>query len=287
MIMPETVPMGSLQNTPPPQTSSTVSHHSVRKRIEPEGRELRGLRRADALIASGKLDKALAHLRRLNTSFPGSTRVPLRIAALLRETRRPAEALAVLRNAVRRTPQLTAPREALAEMCLEVGRWEEAIHECQVLLSLAPRSLPARDVLSAAYLQRGLIEKALQVTEEMITLDPHDAAHHFKRGVLLQQQGMVGPALREFQRVLQMDADGEAADEARAAIEMLDTFQLRQIITLAVEDIPFRLNLREDPSYAITSRGYYLSERGIATLAQLRFEETTLPRPGWRHYRYQ
>lgn len=248
---------------------------------------MRGLKRADALIASGKLDKALAYLRRLDSILPDSTRVPLRIAALLRHTRRPAEALEVLRNAIRRTPQVTAPREALAEMCLEVGRWEEAIHQCHALLTIAPRSLPARDVLSAAYLQRGLIEKALQVTEEMISLDPHDAAHHFKRGVLLQQKGLVGPALREFQRVLQMDADGDASDEARAAIEMLDTYQLRQIVTLAVEDIPFRLILREDPADAIVSRGYYLSERGIATLAQLRFDDATPPPPGWRQYRYQ
>ena len=287
MTITDAIPMGTMPPSPPQASPSPVLTPSVsRRRPEPVGREARGLKRADALIASGQTDKALSHLQRLSRILPESPRIPLRIAALLREMRRPAEALEALRNAIERFPRALGPREALAEMCLEIGRWEEAIHQCLALLALTPRSLFARDVLSAAYLQRGLIEKALHVTEEMIALDPNDAAHHFKRGVLLQQKGKVAGALRAFQRVLQMQSDRETAEEAQAAIEMLDNLQLRQIVTLAVEDIPFRISLRDDAAATITARGYYLSERGLATLTQLRIEDAATP-PGWRQYRYQ
>ena len=280
--------MGPLPPSPPTATPSpAIAPRPTRRRAEPVGRETRGLRRADALIASGQRDKALAHLQRLSHILPESPRILLRIAALLREMRRPADALDALRNAIERFPKAHGPREALAEMCLEVGRWEEAIQNCLALLALSPRSLFARDVLSAAYLQRGLIEKALYVTQEMIAMDPNDAAHHFKRGVLLHQKGQIAGALRSFQRVLQMEPDFETAQEAQAAIEMLDNCQLRQIVTLAVEDIPFRIALRENTPATVAARGYYLSERGLATLAQLRIDDTAPAPPGWRQYQYQ
>jgi tetratricopeptide (TPR) repeat protein len=210
----------------------------------------------------------------------------LRIASLLRDTRRPSEALEVLRNAIDRAPAIPAPREALAEMCLELGRWDEAISQSRALLGMMPRSLFARDVLSAAYLQRGQIDLALRITNEMITLDPTDATNHFKRGVLLQQKGHIGGAIRAFMRVLSMEPDSEAADESRAAIEMLDNYQIQQIITMAVEDVPFRVALRENCAEAVLKRGYLLSDSGIAALSRICFDDLPPAPPGWRHYHY-
>lgn len=250
------------------------------------GREERGLRRADALVAQGQVDKAIAHLRRLVHAVPDSTRGHLRIATLLHEKKQSTEALAILRSVIQRAPGATAPREALAEICLEVGRWDEAIQQSRALLELTPRSLSARDVLSAAYLQRGLLDEALRIIDQMIRLDPMDAAGYFKRGVLLQQKGRVGAAVQAFQRVLQMDPESEAADESRAALEMLDGYQMRQIITVAVEDIPFRLYLRQNPAEAVASKGFLLSDAGLASLGQVRFDDLPDPPPGWRQYHY-
>lgn len=250
------------------------------------GREARGLRRADALIASGQIEKALTHLRKLVIDLPHSTPGYLRIASLLREKKRADEARDVLKTAVAAAPASPAPREALAEVCLESGRWEEAILHSRALLTLSPRSLFARDVLSAAYLQRGFLDQALRVTEEMIRIDPADAANHFKRGVLLQQKGLVGAAVSAFCRVLSMDADPDVAAESRAALEMLDGYQIRQILTLAVEDIPFRVNLRQDAAAAITEKGYLLSEAGLSALCQISFDDLPGAPAGWRHYHY-
>jgi tetratricopeptide (TPR) repeat protein len=251
----------------------------------PRGREAQYLRRADALAASGQVEKALAHHRKLVTALPESTHGYLRIASLLRQAKRAGEALEVLR-AVARAPRCLAPREALAETCLESGRWEEAIGESRILLSLSPHSLFARDVLSAAYLQRGLLDAALRITDEMIRLDPTDATNHFKRGVLLQQKGRIGAAIQSFCRVLEMAPDPEVAEESRAALEMLDGYQIRQILTIAVEDVPFRLNLQRDAGEAIAEKGYLLSDAGLQALSQVCFDDLPDAPPGWRHFRY-
>ena len=252
----------------------------------PRKREVQYLRRADALAASGQVEKALTHLRKLISLSPESTLAYLRIATLLRQENRPSEALEVLRAALVCSPRCLASREALAETYLESGHWKEAISQSRILLSLCPRSLFARDVLSAAYLQQGLLDQALCVTDEMIRLDPMDATNHFKRGVLLQQKGVVGGAVKAFCRVLEMHPEPDVADESRAALEMLDGHQIRQILIIAVEDVPFRMKLEQDTDGAVAEKGFLLSEAGLTALRQVSFEDLPDAPPGWRHYRY-
>jgi len=145
----------------------------------------------------------------------------------------------------------------------------------------------ARDVLSAAYFQSGQLDQALRITDEMIVLDPTDAANHFKRGVLLQQKGRIAGAIQAFSRVVAMAPESEAAEESRAAIEMLDNYQIRQVIARAVEDMPFRLALLRDPAEAVNSRGYVLSERGIMALARVPLADLPPAPPGWRQFMTQ
>ena len=270
---------------PAPRSDASAAA-APRPPAAPKGREAQYLRRADALAASGQIEKALLHLRKLVSLLPESPHGYLRIALLLRQERRAVEALEVLRAAVSRAPQCLAPHEALAETCLEIGLWHEAVADGLTLLSLSPRSLFARDILSAASLQQGHLDQALRVTDEMIRLDPSDATNHFKRGVLLQQKGIVGGAVCAFCRVLDMNPDQEVAEESRAALEMLDGYQIRQILTIAVEDVPFRLNLLQDTAAAVMEKGYLLSEAGLAALSQMCLDDLPAAPPGWRHYVY-
>ncbi|MBC8140961.1 MAG: tetratricopeptide repeat protein [Armatimonadetes bacterium] len=251
-------------------------------------RETRSLRRADALVAAGQTEAALAHLRRLTQTLPGATRASLKMARLLKETKRVAEALTVLRTAATAAPTNPAPREALAELALEVGAIPEAIVSAKALMLLLPRSIPARDILSAAYLQSGLLPDALRMAQELCRLDPGEPLHHFKRGVLLQQMGLVAGATEAYLRVL---SDGEASgdeeflQETRDALEMLDNYQLRQIAILAVEDAPFRANLRRDPFETVMDKGFRLSPAGVAALSRLSLDDLPSP-PAWRHHFY-
>ncbi len=253
-------------------------------------RETRSLRRADALVAAGQTEKALAHLRRLTQTVPGTTRAAMKMANLLRGTRRVGEALDVLRRATREAPADPAPHEALAELALEVGATDEAIFSAKSLLRLAPRSITARDILSAAYLQRGQLPEALRMARELCRLDPNEPLHHFKRGVLLQQMGMVGGATEAYLRVLADSAaeDGEEdgfVGETRDALEMLDRHQLQQIAILAVEDMTFRTNLRRAAFETVIAKGFRLSPAGINALAQLSLDDLPTP-PTWRHHYY-
>ena len=253
-------------------------------------RETRSLRRADALVAAGETEAALLHLRRLTQTLPGATRASLKMASLLKKTKRVAEALSVLRDAAAQAPANPAPCEALAELALEVGSVAEAITCAKHLMELLPRSIPARDILSAAYLQSGLLPEALRMAQELCRLDPGEPLHHFKRGVLLQQMGLVAGATEAYMRVLAdcENSDGSDDDflqETRDALEMLDHYQLRQIAILAVEDAPFRANLRRDPFETVLMKGFRLSPAGVIALSRLSLDELPAP-PAWRHHYY-
>ncbi len=260
-----------------------------RERLRSDGaRETRSLRRADALVAAGQTEAALAHLRRLTQTLPGATRASLKMARLLKETKRVAEALSVLRTAAALAPTNPAPREALAELALEVGAIPEAIACAKQLMVLTPRSIPARDILSAAYLQSGLLPDALRMAQELCRLDPGEPLHHFKRGVLLQQMGMVSGATEAYLRVLEgceQNGDSDFLQETRDALEMLDHYQLRQIAILAVEDAVFRANLRRDPFEAVLTKGFRLSPAGVGALSRLSLDDLPSP-PAWRHHYY-
>ena len=120
----------------------------------------------------------------------------------------------------------------------------------------------------------GMFEKAIQVTNELITLDPTSPLDHFKKAVF-QQKGEVGSAIHEFVRVLEMQPDMAMAEQAEQAIETLDSYQLRHIVMLAVEDYIFRAKLVHDPKSAALERGYYLSYAGMNALKQIQFEDLT------------
>ena len=275
-------PAAFLPPTVPP-VSASRPHESARTR----DRESRGLQRAEDLATQGSIDQALLRLQKLISEVPTSTRAYLKAAALLRENKSPSDALPLLASLVERAPHLLYPREVLAELYLEAGRWDDALLHGRILLQKSPRSLLARELLSAAYLQKGEFDRALSLTAEMIRLDPNDPSHHFKRGVLLQQKGEIGAAVLAFGRVIAMGGgDLDAADEARAALEMLDNHQIRQIITLAVEDKMFRLHLREAPEETLAAKGFILSPTGLFALGQMHFDDLPAAPAGWCQMRY-
>ena len=69
-----------------------------------------------------------------------------------------------------------------------------------------------------------------------------------------------------------MEPDSDIAFEARDAIEALDNYQLKQILTIAIEDTVFRLKLMLDPVGASMERGFLLSGKGLMTLRQVDLE---------------
>jgi len=229
--------------------------------------------------AVGELEKAL---RRTADKSP----IYKRLADLYQGQRRLDDAVAALRKAIRADREDVQAREMLLETLLELSRFDDAIKESKELLRVSPRSLSAREVLSSAYLQKGTLEKALQVTNELISMDPTSPVNHFRKAWLYQQKGDVGNAIHEFTRVLEMHPDTEMARYAQQAIDTLDSFQLRHIVMLAVEDYIFRAKLIRDPEAAALERGYYLSYSGMAALKQIQFDELPEVYAEWKQRYY-
>ncbi len=83
-----------------------------------------------------------------------------------------------------------------------------------------------------------------------------------------------------------MQPDAEMAGDAQQAIDSLDSYQLRHIIMLALEDYIFRAKLVRDPEAAALERGYSLSYSGMAALKQVRFEDLPEVYSEWKQRYY-
>lgn len=230
-------------------------------------------KRTHDLISQGMYDEAIATIKEQAALNPRDPRPYMELADVYRAQRRLGPAIEAMTEAARLDPRNRAVHELLLRTLLETGRYDEAIHHSQRLIQRSPRDVFARDILGIAYLQQGMLDNALKVTDELIRLDPTDPRHHFKKAVLLQQKGLVGPAMDAFCKCLQMDPEGEMADDAREAIAALDSYQLRQVLTIAVDDTVFRAKLILDAESALAERGFHLSSSGLTTLRQLNLDE--------------
>ena len=68
--------------------------------------------------------------------------------------------------------------------------------------------------------------------------------------------------------------------------QLLDSDQLRQIITLALEDYIFRAKLTRDPVAAAMERGFQLSFAGMSALKQIQFDELPEVYSEWKQRYY-
>ena len=227
------------------------------------------MKRASSLAEQGMYDEAVANIKEAMAISPQNPRCSVQLANIYRAQNRIGLALDAMRKAVELDPRNSTVQEQLLQTLVELGRYDEAITIGRKLLKRSPKNLYARDVLSIAYWQQGRLEKAIQITNELIRLAPTDSLHHFKKAVLLQQMGEIAQAMTAFTRALDMDPDGEMAEDAREAIAALDGYQLRQILTIAVEDTIFKAKLMLDPESASQERGFLLSSDGVAAVSQM------------------
>lgn len=244
------------------------------------------LRDAARLEEDGHYRKAVAELKKALRVAKDKNVIYRALGRVYARQNRRDEAVAVLQEAVGLDPSDVEARELLMETLLEAGDFDGAISQCKEILRISRRNLSAREVLSIAYLQKGMLDNALQVTNDLITLDPNSPSNHFRKAWLFQQKGDYGNAINEFTRVLEMDPSGEMAEDAQQAIDSLDSYQLRHIIMLALEDYIFRSKLIRDPEGASLERGYYLSYAGMSALKQVRFEELPDVYSEWKQRYY-
>jgi tetratricopeptide (TPR) repeat protein len=203
---------------------------------------------------------------------PDNARSWTRLGDLYRSILRMDLACSAYETSLELDPYDHSTHESFLQTLLEMGLYDEAIAKSKRLLKQSPTSIVARDVLSVAYLQRGMLDKAIRITDEMIRLDPTDPSNHFKKAVLFQQKGEVGMAIKEYARVIEMAPESSLGDQSRQAMASLDSYQIRQIVSLAAEDNVFRTKLIRDAESAALEKGFVLSYTGVVTLRQISFD---------------
>ncbi|MCX6345366.1 MAG: tetratricopeptide repeat protein, partial [Armatimonadetes bacterium] len=221
------------------------------------------MKRADSLAEQGQYDEAIERVKEAMALFPRDPNCSIRLASFYQAQNQMGLAIEAMHRVVELDPRNIGIQQLLLRTLIEMGRYEEAVDTSNRLLEKSPKNILARDILGIAYLQQGRLDKALKVTEELIHIAPTDSAHHFKKAVLLQQKGEIAAAMAVFLRTLEMDPLGEMADDTLEAIASLDNYQLRQILTVAVEDAVFKAKLALDPDKALNERGFKLSPSGI------------------------
>jgi tetratricopeptide (TPR) repeat protein len=238
------------------------------------------LRRAERLAEQGRCAQAVASLERAIAAGADAYEAALRIAEQCRARQEWPYALLAAEKAVALAPKRLLAYEALTAIALEAGLYERAVQTSLLMLKLAPKHLPAHNALGVAYMQMGNLDAAMRTINTLIRLDPLSPAHHFKKGLLCQDKNEIGLAMQEFAEVIRLDRNGPYAEAAQEALDMLDTFQIDQIITLASEDIVFRAKLLRDTIEAVLERGFTLTENGMRALQELSMNllpETTGP----------
>lgn len=244
------------------------------------------MQKASEFEEQGLLNEAARELRKALRATEEKGPVYVRLAEVYEEQRLADRAISAIRKAVRHDPDDLQAREIMLDMLLHFGLVDETIRECRELLRARPKNLNALEILSVAYLQKGMLDKSLKVTNDLIALDPNSPSNHYRRGWLYQQTGDFSNAISEYSRVLEMSPEDDMAQDAQQAVETLDSQQLRQIITLALEDYIFRAKLTRDAEAAALERGYVLSYSGMAALKQIKFDELPEVYSEWKQRYY-
>lgn len=231
------------------------------------------IRRANTLAERGMYDEAIENVKQAMAIYPREPKCSLQLANIYRAQNRMGQAIEAMKKAVELDPLNATVQEQLLRTLLELERYDDAISTSKKLLKLSPKNIFARDILGVAYLQQGMLDKALKVTNDLIRLAPTDSTHYFKKAVLLQQKGEISSAMDAYLRVLEMSDNTEIIDDTRAAIAALDSYQLKQILTILIEDPVFRAKLALDFQSALEEKGFKLSTSGMLTLKQINIDD--------------
>jgi tetratricopeptide (TPR) repeat protein len=238
------------------------------------------MRQAERQLGEGLYEKAVASLERAIAANGDGYTCTLRIADIYRKREKWSAAYDAVEKATALSPTRLPAYEMALTIALEAGDRARVLRASQALIKLEPRHLYAHNALGAIYIQLGDVDAAMRAANTLIRIDPHNAAHRFKKALLCQHKGEIALAVHEFSLAISLEPEGPHSEAARESLEVLDSFQLNQIATLAMEDQVFRAKLSRDPVGAVSERGFTLSDLGNHVLLELSAESLAdLPEP--------
>jgi Flp pilus assembly protein TadD/mono/diheme cytochrome c family protein len=163
------------------------------------------------LHAAGRMDEAVAHLRRAVGIRPNQPVVRNNLGAALRSMGRLDEAIREFREVVRIRPDYANARYNLGSALLSRGDAAAAVGQFQEFLKLTPDDADAQSDLGSALALQGRSSEARSCFERAIILNPDHPHAHSNLGHVLVTQGKLALAAVHYERALQIDPENADA----------------------------------------------------------------------------
>ena len=168
-----------------------------------------------ALLDSGAVDKAVAHLEKAVGLYPPFVEAQLLLGTAYMDKRDWARAEAALRRVLALDPKAAAALFALGEVYRQQKRYKESERELLAGLKLDDRSVQGHFTLGRVYYETGSIVKAGPHVGRALQLKPDFADGHLLAGDILLRARQPENALVEFEEYLRLEPKGRYADQAR------------------------------------------------------------------------
>ena len=170
---------------------------------------------ADALLAQGQVEAAIAHYREALRIKPNDARAQFNLGRALAQEGRVDEAVSQYRETLRIDPKHVGALNNLGNIFFRQGRLREAAAQYQEVLRLMPDYAPEIvDVhvnLGLALAGEGRLSEAAAQYREALRLKPDSAKARFDLGMALAGQGKLEEAAAQYRELLMSNPGFEPA----------------------------------------------------------------------------
>jgi tetratricopeptide (TPR) repeat protein len=159
---------------------------------------------ANALIASGRVRDAEAHLKLALAKTPGSAGTHNNLGTALAEQGRVEEAAAEFRAAIAAEPASATAHRNLGNLLATQGRHEEGLRSLATAVEVDPNDADARYDLGSLLLEQQRFGPAAEHLRAALRLKPDRPEALNNLGIALASQGQIADALGYFERAVQL-----------------------------------------------------------------------------------
>ena len=199
------------------------------------------------LVAEGKIDEGLEHLREAVRIYPGNVEGLQSVGSALLKLERPDEALEWLERALELRPDFVPAQHNLVHALTELGRLDAAVAAGMRLTEIAPDDALAHHKLAGPLLRLGRLEQATLAFERAVALDPDVAELRTDLAMARAMAGRNDEALRELEHALRLAPRSFLAQYRRGLV-------LLALGEPAPAAAAFRAAIAERPGYAQAHR---------------------------------
>ena len=169
------------------------------------------MRTANALARQGKIDEALAYLRRVASEHPeDQAQLTVAEAQILRDAHRHGDAFKLLSEALDKQPDQTDLLYDLALTAEKLERFDLLEANLRKLIQLKPDHAHAYNALGYSFAERNLrLPEARKLVEKALEISPEDFFIIDSLGWVLYREGDLKGAARELRRAYSGRPDAE------------------------------------------------------------------------------